>query len=276
MKRKISKAGIIACVAAGAVLTAGTVALAVYLKKKNSCSEPEIEEYETEKLYVPETKLSFSSFDGGGPEYSVSIDDEGIIAYDIRRKYHKPDHAMMCGSGYDVIFSFRGIMPGRTMMTISARSPIAENYDDKYSVTVSDSLEVTIEKLPDEIEAVRPSAVLVIETDENVIFADLDNNEAVKELLEKLSPEAAEITLSVDSDGQITGKLPWELPADESDITLHPGDIILCGDNEIKIVCDQSEGSATGIGNIGNVSVDEFKEIIGEEKTVRLMLEWSE
>lgn len=151
MKKRISKAGIIACAAAGVALAAVAVALTVYLKRKNELSVDPADD-EKEILPVPETTLAFSSFDGGGPKYSVSIDDEGIIAYDEKKRYDDPDHDQMGGCGYDVIFTFRGVAPGRTNMTISARSPIAENYDNHYSVTVSDSLEVTIERIPESDE----------------------------------------------------------------------------------------------------------------------------
>ena len=88
--------------------------------------------------------LTFSSFDGGGPEYSIKIDDPTIVSYSSSRHYHKPNHEEMTGAGYDVIFTFTGLKPGETNMTVEERSPIADNADIKYIITVDDKLNVEI------------------------------------------------------------------------------------------------------------------------------------
>ena len=80
--------------------------------------------------------VSFDSFDGGGPEFSVRIDDPGIAACESRRQYAKDDHEQMTGAGYQVIFTFTGLSAGETTATISARSPIADNFDAVYSIRV--------------------------------------------------------------------------------------------------------------------------------------------
>lgn len=46
----------------------------------------------------------------------------------------------MTGASYNVIFSFAGLKEGTTVLTVSARSPIAENYDETYSVAVDSEL----------------------------------------------------------------------------------------------------------------------------------------
>ena len=91
--------------------------------------------------------LYFSSFDGGGPEYSVSIDDPSVVAYEIVSDYDKPDHNNMPGAGYNVIYTFTGLKPGDTNMTVSARSPIGGNYDTIYRVTVDEGLNVIITEI---------------------------------------------------------------------------------------------------------------------------------
>ncbi|MBR3737177.1 MAG: hypothetical protein IKN26_00420 [Eubacterium sp.] len=45
-------------------------------------------------------ELRFSSFDGGGPEYKVLIDDESVLTAELTREYYSPNHAEQCGSGY--------------------------------------------------------------------------------------------------------------------------------------------------------------------------------
>ena len=89
--------------------------------------------------------LSFHSFDGGGPRYSVVLDSD-IVTYKSERKYDKPDHKRLKGAGYYVIFTFTGLKPGETVLTVQKRSPIRETdrQDRQYKVTVDKDLNVTI------------------------------------------------------------------------------------------------------------------------------------
>ena len=43
-------------------------------------------------------KLSFESFDGGGPDFNVVIANEGIVSYETEVKYHSSDHGEMDSS----------------------------------------------------------------------------------------------------------------------------------------------------------------------------------
>ena len=91
-----------------------------------------------------EAVLTFDSFDGGGPEFTVVIADGAVAAYRQTRQYANPDHEEMCGSGYRVFISFTGLKAGNTTVTVKARSPIADNYDAVYDLSVSESLAVTV------------------------------------------------------------------------------------------------------------------------------------
>ncbi len=92
-------------------------------------------------------KISFESFDGGGPEFKVLVSDEDIVSYETDVKYYSSDHEEMSGSGYDKIITFTGIKPGETTVVVEERSPIADNRDHKYRVTVDGQLNVQIEQL---------------------------------------------------------------------------------------------------------------------------------
>ena len=81
-------------------------------------------------------RLTFGSFEGGGPEFNVVIADESIVSYDSTVKYDKPDHEEMNGAGYNEIITFTGLKPGGTTVVIEERSPIADNLDHKYRITV--------------------------------------------------------------------------------------------------------------------------------------------
>ncbi len=75
------------------------------------------------------------------------VSDEGIVSYETEVKYHSSDHGEMTGSGFDKIITFTGIKPGETTVVVEERSPIADNLDHKYTVTVDDELNVQIEQL---------------------------------------------------------------------------------------------------------------------------------
>ena len=99
-------------------------------------------------VYVPEMidTLAFDSFDGGGPSFTVVIEDPAIVSCDRVREYHNPDHDNMTGSGYTEVFTFTGLRPGQTTVTVQARSPIADNFDAVYLVTVYDDLGVSLDQ----------------------------------------------------------------------------------------------------------------------------------
>ena len=93
-------------------------------------------------------KLVFESFDGGGPQYEVSGFDESIVSLGVARKYSNEDHDMMAGSGYNVIMTFTGQKPGNTTAHISCFSPIADNWERDYDITVDRNLNVTVKERP--------------------------------------------------------------------------------------------------------------------------------
>ncbi|MBQ4370837.1 MAG: hypothetical protein II803_00325 [Firmicutes bacterium] len=95
--------------------------------------------------------MTFSSFDGGGPVYTATIADPGVVSCYYTRSYGNPDHASVDGAAYNVRFELRGLKPGETRLTVSARSPIAENWDRTYRVTVDEEKRVRVE-LIEEVE----------------------------------------------------------------------------------------------------------------------------
>ena len=96
---------------------------------------------------TPPTTLSFSSFDGGGPRFTVTIDDESIVTAEETHRYKDEDHDRITGAGYDVIFTFTGLKTGTTRMKISADSTEADNRDRYYIVTVDEALKVAVEQV---------------------------------------------------------------------------------------------------------------------------------
>ena len=94
-----------------------------------------------------ESTLSFDSFEGGGPEYRVKIDDEAIASYNTQRKYFSEDHDELCGAGYTVKIEFIGLKKGKTKATVECRSPIADNFDALYEIEVDEALNVRLTEL---------------------------------------------------------------------------------------------------------------------------------
>ena len=91
--------------------------------------------------------LSFDSFDGGGPEFNVIVDDECIVSYVKKTRYKDAGPANIDGAGKEIVIIFTGGKPGQTNVKIEERSPIGDNLDHLYKVTVDDDLDVSIEEI---------------------------------------------------------------------------------------------------------------------------------
>ena len=83
----------------------------------------------------------------------------------------EPITVIIDGAGYTVIFTFTGLKQGKTKMTIQERSPITDNTDTVYNVTVADDLCVTLTKMTtNDIDdaVIEPNPTLVIDTGKQV------------------------------------------------------------------------------------------------------------
>ena len=60
------------------------------------------------------------------------------------RDYGSQNHAEIDGAAYDWVITFTGLAPGETKVTVSARSPIADNFDSYYTASVDEELNVTL------------------------------------------------------------------------------------------------------------------------------------
>ena len=123
---------------------------------------------------TPPAILSFSSFDGGGPRFTVSIDDESIVSAKEKHRYKDANHDKIRGAGYDVIFTFTGLKTGTTRMKISADSAAADNRDRYYIVTVDEALKVAIEQVGAPVETV--SFINEVEETDVWILPDTEEN----------------------------------------------------------------------------------------------------
>ena len=100
---------------------------------------PEEEKAVTEASAV----LRFSSFSGGGYDYSVEVDDPSVVRCEARYAFEA--HAEeIDGASYDYIVTFTGLKPGATTAAIYGCSPIMDNENSIYTVSVDDGLQVTL------------------------------------------------------------------------------------------------------------------------------------
>lgn len=226
--------------------------------------------------------VSYESFDGGGPEFSVKIDDPEIASWESQRHYWKDDHDQMTGAGYEVIITFTALKAGETTVTISARSPIADNFDAVYSIKVDDAGNIALELQEEKdafgpVEAIRPVPTLVIEANDIWFYASLEDNSSAKALAEKLS--TGEIMIDMHDYGgfEKVGELPWTLPRNDETITTQPGDVILYQGDKITIYYGENTWDFTRLARIGNTTREELLDALGDgDVTVTLWIEWSE
>ncbi len=95
-----------------------------------------------------EVLLSFSSFDGGGPEFEATLKDDTLVEVSQSRHYALENHEELEGAAYSVNFTFVGKKAGKTTMKISEFSPImGDEIIYNYKVKVDDDLVVTIEEI---------------------------------------------------------------------------------------------------------------------------------
>ena len=214
--------------------------------------------------------LSFDSFDGGGPEFNVVIADEDIVSYSSKAKYNDPDHEELKGAGYDEIITFTGLKPGETTVVIEERSPIADNLDHKYRVTVDDELYVQIEQLSvrDINEEAGEGMILKINGEEYPV--EWENNESVF-ALKDLCPLAIE--MSMYGGFEQVGSLGSSLPRNDEQTTTDYGDIVLYSGNQIVVFYGSNSWAYT---KLGRILAD--KEIMGEalgngDVTIELVVE---
>ena len=230
--------------------------------------------------------LIFSSFDGGGPEYEFITDEPAVISWEAVREYKSADHDQIDGAAYDVVVTLHAQKEGSATFTVRARSPITDDYDAAYYVTVDGALNITVsEPVIYEIEGgtratdevIRPVPVLAVEAGGVIFYADPEDDPAAAELIDLLSRDGALLLMMYDDGG--TGKaapLPWTLTGEGRETTAQCGDVILTKDG-IVVCCGLRKGNFTRLARIGNASEEELREALGTgNASVRFWVEWSE
>ena len=222
--------------------------------------------------------LSFPSFDGGGPTYHIVLDSD-LVSWKSAREYSKPNHGELDGAGYWLVFTFTGLKPGETSLTVEQRSPIGGNLDHMYSVKVDADLNVSVDLLTTaDLDAfVSSTPTLVIAANGKVFYAALEDNSSAAAFAGELSSAEIEVEMHDCGSFEKTGSLPWILERSDERITAEPGDIFLYRGDQITLSCGRSAGDFTRLAKIGNVTEEELREAFGDgDVTAALWVEWSE
>ncbi|MBQ7547302.1 MAG: protease inhibitor I42 family protein [Clostridia bacterium] len=259
----------IVLVVLGCVLLFGAAACA-YTKKGNTDA--------TETTGGGKTcTLTFDSFDGGGPSYSVSIGDESVVSCTSERRYANPKHDEMDGSPYDVIFTFKGLKPGSTSVTVVGTSPIMDTETSVYTAVVDEKLRVTMTQAQtvNEVDAIQPVPTLVLAGQAATVYPSIADTDAAAELVERLSREPIEVQMQKD-DGGFSGEMPWTLPQDDDEITAQRGDIVLSGIDRIILCTAEQTGAFTRLATLRSEDLDRVLPLIESGETISLWVEWSE
>ena len=220
--------------------------------------------------------LTFSSFDGGGPQYSVRIDDPSVLSYTSERRYARADHAELDGAAFDDVFTFKGLKAGTATVIVSADSPIVEEEDRVYAVTVDADLRVSMQEQEIPSDVVRPIPTLVLLTQNVQYFPSLAETPSSTAFVEKLSREPIAVDLQTDG-GLLCGDLPWMLPQDDAaEITAQPGDILLLEDGRIAVCAQQTDGAFTRLASVDDDRTQQLLQALGDSASLMLWVEWSE
>lgn len=102
-----------------------------------------------------------------------------------------------------------------------------------------------------------------LKVNNNELVVKLENNEATKELIEKLKEN--DITIDAKEYGgfEKVGNLGFSLTREDKTINTEPGDIVLYNGNQISVFYDSNSWSYTRIGRIINKDKNELKNILG-------------
>ena len=90
--------------------------------------------------------LRYSSFAGGGYDYTAEVDDPSVVRCDTSVEF-EPGAEELEGASFDFVVTLTGLKPGTTRFAIHGRSPIIEPTNSYYTVTVDEQLRVTLTPL---------------------------------------------------------------------------------------------------------------------------------
>lgn len=163
-------------------------------------------------------------------------------------------------------------------------SPITENINvttETNSAKTGDAIENSIQEQATDTEALEQEKVkdleasinsqskeeiidmIKIKVNNSILEVKLENNEATKNLVERL--KKGDITVNAKEYGgfEKVGNLGFSLPRNDTNINTSAGDIVLYQGNQISLFYNSSSWSYTKLGKVQNISSKELKNILG-------------
>ena len=109
------------------------------------------------------------------------------------------------------------------------------------------------------------------------VSVDWEKNDAVDTLAKLTAGEWYEIDMSIYGGFEQVGAIGTQLPANDSQTTTEPGDIVLYSGNQIVVFYGSNSWAYTRLGHITDRSADELTELLGNgDVTISLRTEYSE
>ncbi len=104
---------------------------------------------------------------------------------------------------------------------------------------------------------------ILLVINDNYLDIELENNNAVKELVEILKQK--ELTIFAQDYGNFekVGNLGFNLPTSDKQIKTEAGDIVLYNGNQISLFYNSNSWSYTKLGHIKNITKEELINILG-------------
>ena len=122
-----------------------------------------------------------------------------------------------------------------------------------------------------------PVAIPGLRVGDKYYSIDFEGNSSAEAFFEKIKKEPLTVDMHDYGSFEKVGDLPWELPANDEEITTQPGDIILYQGNKLTIYYDENTWNFTKIGCIPDVDAEELREVLGDgDVTVEFSVEWTE
>jgi len=129
----------------------------------------------------------------------------------------------------------------------------------------------------EETYSIEPVAFPILYIGEKFYCFELESNSSSEAFFEKIKKEPLTVDMNDYGGFEKVGDLPWELPANDKEITTKPGDIILYQGSRITIYYDENTWSFTKLGSIPGVTREELLNVLGEgDVTVSFSVEWTE
>ena len=179
---------------------------------------------------------------------ALSDKDQKLFLYCRTGRRSKEAASKLAGMGYTNVYEFGGINDWKgKVVTEEQENLVKVTYDMKMKIGDTE------------------------------VSVDWEKNDAVDTLAKLTAGEWYEIDMSIYGGFEQVGAIGTQLPANDSQTTTEPGDIVLYSGNQIVVFYGSNSWAYTRLGHITDRSADELTELLGNgDVTISLRTEYSE